>query len=72
MKCLGCGKEFEPHHGLQKYCTLTCQDKNMHHRYYVKYREEILAKKRARYAEHREEILQQNKKSRWRKAGEKL
>ena len=60
MKCLNCGREFEPRHVSQKYCSKQCRE-----RYHNRRREELNpGQERARknavakryYREHCEEI----------------
>ena len=72
MKCLKCGREFEPRTSWQKYCSAKCRSCSTTQRYYYRHREELKAKRqenlerdRARqrryYYEHWEEIRQKQK-----------
>lgn len=68
MKCLECGREFEPgrnQRNRQKYCSLSCRLKANYKQSIEHYR----AYKRSYYAAHREQCLLNQKKWVLRKAG---
>ena len=72
MKCPKCGKEFEPHHVRQKYCSRDCRVRAAGYRYYHKNVEACLARVKKWRDENREKLAFIQKKYRWRKAGETL